>query len=257
MKAYINRHLFENLSIDSGALTQLCFIAHRFPVSGEYTGSVLLNDETVARFQLSVDESFPSVTQVNIDLAKLSRSFSTDCNCMSTNTVTRFELNPKTYALFYVSSGGGGFAVRVGGVKDEQGTFDSRELKEQDSFSLGLLRPGTYSLTNTINGSKGKVVVSYPDVNKGERHHRAAPVQIKCTKTGFSPKEITVQAAQGQNYIIETPSRIKLELTKPDEGPRRSPLPKGFHWEKLEAKRVEPTFAKAGTAKKQKKDRAE
>jgi hypothetical protein len=165
MKAFINHHLFTQTSLDSGSLTMLGAVIHNFPEAGEYFGTVFRGSQTVASFRLTVDKESPAM-QVNIDLATLHLPPPEPCDCKAGphDQEHHFVVNPKGYAVFHVSRGAGGFAVRVGKVPGEYETkfFDSRELREGDLFAATLIRPGTYSVTNVKTGARGEVVVAYP-----------------------------------------------------------------------------------------------
>ena len=54
----------------------------------------------------------------------------------------------------------------------------------------------------------------------GNKPHRPPePVSIECTAGGFSKKTIDLKPAQGIIFRINTPSRIKIDLVEPDDGP--------------------------------------
>ena len=154
-----------------------------------------------------------------------------------------------------VSRGADGYAVRVGiiGEKHESGMFDSRELKKGDLFAVTLIRPGTYSVTNVNTKAKSEIVVSYPKIEKiREPYCPPEPVLIECTKKSFEPGKIMEKAfeqnkstkkafergrieikpAQGQVYRFKTPSRIKIRLVRPDDGPKGPRQPRIARWEK-------------------------
>jgi len=219
MKAFVNWHMFTQTSLDSGSLTMLGAVIHNFSEPGEYMGTILRKDEAVGRFQLTVDKECPTM-QVDIDLPKIHQPTQEYCK---SEPVKRFVVNPQGYVLFYVSRGAGGYAVVVGRLEDkgkEKPSFDSRELKEGDIFAVTMIRPGTYSVTNIRTDAKGEIVVAYPKI--GEVPYRPPkPVSIECTEKRLILDRIKIEAAQGQVYRIKTPSRIKIELVKPDDGPAR------------------------------------
>jgi len=216
LKAFINWPIFTQTSIDSGSLTMLGSVLHNFSEPGIYMGTILQNNEAVSTFQLIVDKDSPA-TQVDIDLAslhqgKIKHSCSDDSK--------RFEVNPKGYAVFYVSRGSGGYSVVVGRLDENEKArlfFDSRELKEGDIFTATIIRPGLYTVTNIKTKSSGKIVVTYP--KRGKVPFRPPrPKSIECNKDSLDPNKIEIHATQGQIYKIKTPSRIKIELIEPDDG---------------------------------------
>ena len=178
MKMTFDKNLFTQVGLDSGSLTMLGGVTHRFLEPGQYRGVVYQGKEILGGFYISVDKD-SAAAQANIDLAAFEGSSATPatssgnsgCGCQpgGTHAPAKFELNPKGYAVFHVSAGPGGYAVRVGkAVEDpkEQNQFDSRELKGDDIFSAFILRPGTYSVMNVLGKGKGEVTVSYPKIGK-------------------------------------------------------------------------------------------
>jgi len=241
MKAYINHHIFTQTSLDSGALTMLGAIIHNFPEPGIYHGTVFQGPETVALFQLLVEEDSPAM-QADIDLAALKAPAECcDCGSEGHDVEQYFSVNPKGYAVFYVSRGAGGYAVQVAkvpaeGDKEQQkkraaAAFDSRELKDGDLFAATLIRPGTYSVTNENAKATGQIAVAFPKPGKAP-FRPGDPVSIECTAAVFRPAKIAIEASQGQLYRVKVPSRIKIELLKPDDGPAVSPEPTIASWSK-------------------------
>lgn len=230
MNLTFDKNLFMQIGLDSGALTMLGGVTHRFLQPGQYRGVVYRGKENIAGFYINVDKNSP-VAQANIDLASFestpdrSTTTTTDsgCSCKdsgSTEPATKFEVNPKGYAVFHVSKGSGGYAVRVGkAVEDpkEQNQFDSRELKAEDIFSAVILRPGTYSVTNSLGKGKGEITVTYPKIAKTP-YRPPTPVRIQCSER-FEPSKVELQPGQAALFDCKVPSRIKLELLKADDGP--------------------------------------
>ena len=260
MNARINQHLFADKPIDSGALTVACSVVHNFPEPGTYACAVVVGKKTEATFHVAVGDEYPA-THVTVDLATAGRASAGEkCECEGGAGADgrHFEVNTKGFAVFYVSRGAGGYAVRAVGKlrkNDKPLVFDSRELRAGDIFTISLLRPGSHALSNST-GAKGKITVLYPGAKKGrELYNRAPPVEVRCTTGEFNPKEIEAEVAQGQVYRIETaePSRIKIELTKADDGPRVERPSGVFHWRKPPAPKKAPegrTVPAGGGSKK-------
>jgi hypothetical protein len=206
INARINQLLFTQTSLDSGALTMLGVVIHSFKEPGRYRGTVLLKERPLGRFDLMVDDDCEDA-QVNIDLASLKGEES-------------FRVSPRGAVVFHVSRGPGGFAVRVGrltGEKEDE-VFDSRELKEGDMFAATLIRPGNYTVSNAITRASGEIMVSYPQV--GDAPYKPDdPVSIAVGQS-LSPSSIKIGPAQGQVYRIGVPSRIRIDLARPDDGPK-------------------------------------
>ncbi|MFZ0662890.1 MAG: hypothetical protein WAM66_09380 [Acidobacteriaceae bacterium] len=250
MKLTFDRNLFTQIGLDSGSLTMLAGVTHRFLEPGQYRGVVYKGKDSIGDFYINVDKNSP-VAQANIDLAAFEASPSvpdasgsssspgSDCSCQGKGTATagtKFELNPKGYAVFHVTEGAGGYAVRVGKAAEDpkqQNQFDSHELKSEDIFSGVILRPGTYSSTNALGSKgKGKITVSYPQAGK-TAYHPPNPVTVKCSERGFEPDHVEIQPGQAVVFHVAAPARIKVELVKADDGPgkRREHVRPG--WKKV------------------------
>lgn len=220
-KVTVNHHLFTQTGVDSGSLTILGAVIHRFPELGEYLGVAEREGETRS-FRLTVDEA-SSAMQVNVDLATLKPAPARDsefkCRGEEAGPIHRYVVHPAGYVLFHVSRGPGGYAVRVGRLVEQgEPVFDSTKLDGDDLFAVTLIRPGTYSVRNLITNASGEIIVSYP---KGEGAHRPSEaVEIQCTKKAIRPARVRIQAVQGQVYRFRTPSRIAIQLVTPDDGPK-------------------------------------
>ncbi len=207
MKAVINRRLFTQTNLDSGALTILGTVVHRFAAPGEYQGTVLLDEQLVSTFRLLVDEHC-SAMQLNIDLVSL--DFQQSCD---------FVVNPEGYTVFQVSRGSGGYAVVVRHTDEgyESQVFDSRALNKGDLCSATLLRPGIYRVTNAHTRAQGEIIVAYP--NREALRCPLEPVAIECKANGFIPNRVETQSTQGLVYRFEIPSRIQIDLIEANDGP--------------------------------------
>jgi hypothetical protein len=231
MKMTFDQNLFTQIGLDSGALTMLGGVTHRFQEAGQYRGVVYRDGESIGKFYINVDKNSP-VAQANIDLAAFDADLpalsipttETSCGCQAagSSAATTFEVNPKGYAVFHVSSGAGGYAVRASkAVEDpqQQNQFDSRELKCEDIFSAVILRPGTYSASNGLNQkAKGKITVSYPKIGK-TAYRPPSPTKVICSEGGFEPANVELQPGQAVLFQANAPARISLELVKADDGP--------------------------------------
>ncbi|HKZ85838.1 MAG TPA: hypothetical protein VJ793_19545 [Anaerolineae bacterium] len=211
MNAKANRYILTQASWDSGRLTPLASVMHRFQEPGQYQGIVLHGTETVGLFDLVVDEKSPEA-QVNIDLeAVYQRRYA------QTGGGNPFVVNPRQPTAFYVARGRGGYAVVV--YRSDAGRraaeFDSRELKDGDVFTLTPIRRGIYSATNK-GAAKGEIQVQK---RKG-RSIPTQPVIIECTEKGFKPEKAKAEFSQPLFYVIKTPSRITIQLEQqPDDEP--------------------------------------
>lgn len=217
----IDRNLFMQIGLDSGSLTMLGTVVHSFGVPGEYRGTVRKEGKSKGVFYLSVDKSSP-VAQANIDLAGLvdsaSKDFDKGCGCERSQE--RFSVNPRGYALFRVSGGQGGYDVHIRRADESEDTeiFDSRKLDGGDLFAATILRPGRYAISNALGKGRCEAVVSYPTKEK-RGSGPSPPARIHVTARGFDPDAVKLKPAQGLIFECEAPSRIKIELLEPDDGP--------------------------------------
>lgn len=218
MKARINRELFSQVNVDSGSLSMLSTIVHRFSEAGEYEGVVTKGAGLVTRrFTIAVSGESP-VAQASTTRAQPSAQPGQVHIDLKDTAPDHFVLNVGGYAVFYVSAGLGGYAVQISKLgKDNAriGVFDSRELNDSDMLSVTVIRPGTYSVTNSLGNARAELVVNYPEPGKMQRN--AAPVKVECTANQIVPDRIRVDPAQGLVFTFKTPSRIKIDLVRPED----------------------------------------
>lgn len=218
MEITLDRNLFMQIGLDSGALTMLGTVVHSLREAGEYRGIVRWSANPEAPFYISADKNSP-VAQVNIDLATLANPSAGSQACCGVAEKNRFVVNPKGYVLFHVSGGEGGYSVHVRKAEEAANTkiYDTRELQEGDVFTATFLRPGTYSVSNLVTKSKGEITVSYPE--RGNTAYRPpSPHVVECTAHGIESNRVELKPGQALNFHIKTPSRIKIELIRPDDG---------------------------------------
>lgn len=231
MRPTFDRNLFTQIGLDSASLTMLGSIVHSFCEPGEYRGALHHGPEVKAVFYITADKRSP-VAQATIDLATLAGAVQhalpqkEDCGCAegegAAQACNRFVVNPRGYALFHVGSGGGGYYVSVRRIDADQTDrgYDSRVLAAGDVFSTIILRPGTYSVTNTRTKATGEIVVSYPKI--GEKAYRPPdPMRISCGPHSFEPARISLQPGQGALFEAKVASHVVIHLLRPDDGPAK------------------------------------
>ena len=222
MELMINSAVFTQTDLDSGALTVHGAVVHAFREPGRYEGRVQRNGRTTATFHLLVGEDVQK-EQVQIDLATLGAPMPR-CECQDEGSEDgpHFQVAPGGYVLFYVSSGNGGYAVRVGrrDQETEEG-FDSTRLGEGDMFAATVIRPGRYSLSGVGFEGEGELVVALPKRSR-EPYRPPEPVTIVCSASGFQPKSVRILAGQGQIYTFKKASAagVRIELVEPDDRAR-------------------------------------
>lgn len=212
MQNVFNQLLFEQVNLDSGALTMKDSIVHTVHEEGIYHGQTSRGSDINNFFLLQVSKDFPD-KQVYIDLNSLEGKNG------SPQAKNSFTLAPGGLIIFYVADGVGGYAVNLiqAGERSLEKPFNSRELKEEDIFTASLLRPGLYMAKNQKNNTSMELVVPYP------RRITKKPVlrttTIECTDKGMSPAKVEVQAGAGIIFLIKTTARILIELQHPIDRP--------------------------------------
>lgn len=214
-----DQHLYTQIGLDSGALTQLGALVHSFQEAGEYRGTARRGELPEATFQVSVDPGC-AIAQVDIDLAALADE---DDPCG--DDARHFTVHPKGFAVFRVSNGSGGYWVNVRRADEDRAVkaYDSRRLEQGDIFSAMLLRPGRYSIKNELSKARGEVTVAYPTVGK-TAYRPPAALNAECGGT-IKPSAIRLKPAQGLNIHATGAARIKIALVEPDDGPKSRPRP--------------------------------
>lgn len=241
MNALINRQLIDQVTWDSGALRGLSLVVQQFTQPGRYHMTLLQGDQPVRQEALLVRQEAgerphpqpvtagdlaaaamtpgaPDAIQrmpepLFVDLAQLRPG-------LAQELPTPLALSAQAYAVFHASAGMDGLAVIAEPAADESDLppFDSRRLDSGSVFAVTLIRPGTYRVTNVLNGTQGRIVVAYPTVGK-TAYRPPEPYTVTCSANGFDSAAIDLQPAQGVIFQISVPARITVELVEPDDGP--------------------------------------
>jgi hypothetical protein len=206
------RVLVEQTSFDSAELGGPSVVVHKFAHEGPFQATVLRNGVSVGTVAVDIGVRPPAGPAErreppHVDLRQLARA---------APPVT-IEV-AQGYALFHAPGGERGYAVTV-----QQGggeTFDSRELGPGDVFSALVLRPGTYALKNTVNGTEGTITVDYPVVGPTPYQPPEA-LSVEAGDAGFAPAAIALRPAQGLAFHVSTRARITIHLVAPDDGRRQ------------------------------------
>ncbi|MDQ5824866.1 MAG: hypothetical protein M3441_11780 [Chloroflexota bacterium] len=222
-KAVLNRAVFTQKALDSGALTVLATLFHRFPERGNYDLFVQRRQEVIHRSNIRVvAENAPN--QINVDLASLAES-GADRDCPPEEGYT---LAVGGVMGFYASQGTGQYSVRIEEItsREKRTLLDSNEaVPEGGLFAVTLVRPGTYRVANADARGEGEIRVRLP---KEEKFRVDQPTLVECGRDGFKPKRLDMFAGQSVVFNCTTRCRIRVELTKPEErteGPReRAPF---------------------------------
>src|SRR4051812_1132874 len=136
MNKLLDRNLFDQIGLDSAAITMLGTVVHRFGEPGQYRGTVRAGDRLEATFYISVDPNC-AVAELPIDLARLADPSSGSEGCCADKTGGQpFIVHPRGYAVFHVSSGAGGYHVNVRRADEDRDVkaYDTRALQPEDIF---------------------------------------------------------------------------------------------------------------------------
>lgn len=226
MKGAINQQWLNQTSFDSGAPSGGATVIHRFDTPGEYRVRFVDGEETLAQTIVAVAahaaDTGAGPGHVTLDLKKYARPASLGSTPPDRQ---RLVVRPQGYVSFTDSGQTKPFAVVAEAASGDGPRFDSRRLGPGDIFALTLLRPGTYSLVNELAHAKGEITVEYPVVGKTP-YRPPDPLAIDCTEHGFHPERIALKPAQGLIVHVKAAARIKIELTRPDDGPGEEPGPR-------------------------------
>jgi hypothetical protein len=234
LETTLDPNLYTQIGLDSASLTMLGTIVHQLSQPGVYRGALHHGADVKAIFFITADNNSP-VAQVTIDLAGLEKAQSGapssegdgSCGCTQGSndpSGQRYTVNPRGYVQFHVKSGQGGYYVHLRGIEATENDrgYDTRTLQNGDAFTAMILRPGTYSIHNTLTKAAAEVVVHYPKVGN-KPYIPPLPVRIECTAGGFDTEgRINLGVGQGLIFHARTDSRIEIKLEKPDDGPPRT-----------------------------------
>jgi hypothetical protein len=226
-KTMLNRALFVNRPLDSGALTVLATLIHRFTEPGDYELFVRREGRLIARSPVQVIGQLPDASggpagdvrtkaagsgasyQVNIDLATIGQSTG-DCEPEPTYVVATGGVMG-----FYVSAGTGRYTVALTRIlADKKMTvLDSAAgLPEGDFFAVTLVRPGVYSVTNRLADAQARVDVNLP---KPEGYRPSDASLVQAVRGGFEPAEMKLFSGQSLVFQCQTAAHLVVELIEP------------------------------------------
>ena len=202
----INRPVFTQRDFQSGALTVLTSLFHRFTEPGTYDLFVRREGQVIHRTQLRViPEGGPS--QINLDLAKLGDT-----------AEAQYTLPVDGVLGFFVSQGTASYTVSIDrlGKREKATVLDSSKLvAEGDVFALTLVRPGTYQVLSQSARGRGKGEI-HVNLKRGEGHRTDQATLVSVAQQGLlRPGTVRIMAGQTVAFRCAAPTRISVELVKP------------------------------------------
>ncbi|HLH44509.1 MAG TPA: hypothetical protein VKV74_16070 [Bryobacteraceae bacterium] len=226
----IDPNLYNQIGLDSGSLTMLGSIVHSLGAPGQYRVALHRGETVEGVCFITADNDSPAA-QVTVDLASsatpaagpgASPAGGAGCGCGGQGGPAgkHLTVNPKGYVLFRVSGGSGGYYVHVRRIDADQSDkgYDSRVLGEGDLFTAILLRPGTYSISNTLTKATGQIVVPYPKIGT-KPYVPPPPARVSCGAKSLEPARVEAQPGQAVIFEAKAASRIVVKLEKADDGP--------------------------------------
>ena len=220
-QARLNRAMFSQRPLDSGALTVLATLYHHFREPGDYDIVIQRGGQTVRRLYVRVEkESGPA--QLSFDLADPGDS-DADCCCCDDEPSHVLRLNG--VIAFYVSQGMGQYTVTITWHSGEEKRVvldSSAALPEGDLFAVTPVRPGGYSLTNREAQAQGRIRVAMPRPGKYRPDEVAL---VEAVEGGFKPEEVSIFAGQSVVIMCRVPARLRVELTEPEQPGPVEPVP--------------------------------
>lgn len=194
-----NRHVLTATHADSGALTQLGVVIHRFDEPGTYQCRVFRADQLAGRCFVVVDPEV-GTSDVTVDLA-----------AVGDDGDQTYHVHPAGAVLFHVSQGSGGFHVVVSRPQENdegfETVFDSRRLETDDVFVVRPVQPGRYTVSNADTSAEGELVVTPPKDGALFKPHTPISATIGAS---VDPERVETVAAQGVAYRVDRRARVTV-----------------------------------------------
>ncbi len=243
-QATMNRALFTQRSFDSGRITVLSTLIHRFEEAGDYEVFISRSRGIPLRLVVSVVEG-DAPYQHNLDLSTLQKPEEREC-CREEADL---RLHIGGVLGFYTSQGVSTFQVRIvrlGSKEKEVLLNHAEQIPAGDFFTVTPLRPGLYRVSDPLNKAEMalKVVMPPPPEEKkvekgtkarGERpastYRPDEPMLVGVSKKGFDRREASLFSGQTLVFQVQSAARLRVELEKEDEAvtapPKKRPAKPG------------------------------
>lgn len=212
----LNRAVFTRSSFESGSLTVLTSLFHRFPRTGRYRAHVQHASRPLRDLTVVVDEA-SSRLQANLDLSNLDDE--RGCCCDDEGNV---DLAVNGVVGFYPSTGVGGYRVVVTDVttRAEQAegghevVLDNEKgVPAGDYFAVVLTRPGSYVLA--ARNARTELKVTLP---QRERLRTDEPTLVVLNSDGFTPRSLNLLAGRALVIQCDIDAELRLELVQAEDG---------------------------------------
>jgi hypothetical protein len=224
-RALSNVEILKQTEHDSASPSGLCAVYHKCRDVGEYVCEFLRNDEPIGRVFVKVGEEQDGAKRLPSELKfDKHRLVSRYGKRQGIDTAAeQYEIAQAGYVRFSSSRSRDDYTIVMTNSSNPAATvvFDSRRLDAGDIFAAVLIRPGKYTISNTLSGSRGEIIVAYPVVGK-EPYRPPVRLSVDSDRGGFSQTQISLKPAQELSVQIKVPSRITIELTEADDGPSLS-----------------------------------
>jgi hypothetical protein len=202
---------------------------HQYTLSGQYQVDIFRHEKLTSSIVIDVSSEYGD-KQLSIDLAVSNSRPSPVNDCT-------YKLSTEGYAVFFVGSGSGGYAVKSYPLasKDEEQVFDSRRLNAGDLFGLTLLRPGQYRIEETSR--KIALGLYVGEVEPGKNGYvPPAALHLDIDQLEKANEHIRVQQAQG--IVFRTDNNNRVIITFSDDNAKEDDKPQQTaHWKKSSAQK--------------------
>ena len=118
------------------------------------------------------------------------------------------------YLLLQVSQGEAEYRATLSDPSRPCELWDSRNLVAGDLYSVLVLVPGLYSVTNELSGTQARMHVQYGGAFGSDRSGAAviAPVYVTCREKGFDPPQWQVTGVQPVVLAAEAAANFAIYL---------------------------------------------
>ena len=231
MKMTFDQNLFTQVGLDSGALTMLGGVTHRFLEPGQYRGVVYRGRRKCGRLLYQCGQEQPGRAgehrsrsfRSNLPAPPASTT-GTTCGCQAGGATaeTKFEVNPK--GICGVSRFGRRRRLRCTRQQSCGGSQTTESVRQPRTEMRGYLlrcHPAAGNLFRVEwieRESQGQDHGLYPKIGK-TAYRPPSPAKVTCSEGGFEPANLELQPGQAVLFQANAPSRITLELVKADDGP--------------------------------------